>query len=697
LRLIGQAQDLPLQTYLRLKIYMKKQLFSFLVLLSFLTSVSAQAIKPTVAEKNLRTHVAYLASDRLEGRRTGEQGATFAAGYVANMFAQYKLKAGFGANAGGKAKSNFLQSFPYVTGSALGEDNALEFKSKETGAKAALKLKDEWMPLGFSTSEAVTNLPLVDVGYGITAKGLNYDDYRGADVKNSVALAIDGAPDKKLEQFADVRRKALAAREAGAKALIILVDIKQEKFTKLIYDNQGDAGLPVVVMSHESMSKAYQFNLPKTGVAARSSDGTEIHYRGDTSITTKPDGTTIVEKADGTTFTYKTEIVKEENGSYIKRADGKTIVKNPDGTSVELENDYLLRETLGTKEEDFTVSVSVELNRKTADAYNVVGILEGTDAALKNEAIVVGAHYDHLGKGGAGSLAVNSTEIHHGADDNASGVAAMLELARQFAKDRKNKRTLIFIAFGGEEEGLVGSKFYVNNPAFPIAKTVAMINLDMVGRLNENKLTVGGIGTASDWNEMVKRKNDIMFDTDNGYGVGGKFALQLNEDGFGPSDHSSFYGKQVPVLFFFTGTHADYHKPSDTAEKINYEGLIKVTNFVGEIVKAIDQNPTKPTYTVAKSAGMGGRTTFNVSLGTVPSYAEGNDGLLLDAVRDDSPAAKSGLKAGDKIIKLAGRDIRNISDYVFILGEMKAGVEYEVVVKRGAETLTLKIVPAARK
>jgi len=677
---------------------MKKQLFSFLVLLSFLTSVSAQAIKPNVAEKNLRTHVAYLASDRLQGRRTGEQGATFAAGYVANMFAQYKLKAGFGENAGGKTKSNFLQSFPYVTGSALGEDNALEFKSKETGAKAALKLKDEWMPLGFSVSEAVTNLPLVDVGYGITAKSLNYDDYRGADVKNSVALAIDGAPDKKLEQFADVRRKALAAREAGAKALIILVDIKQEKFTKLNYDNQGDAGLPVVVMSYESMNKANQFIVPKPGVSSRSSDGTEIRHYGNSVITTEPDGTTTtVKKPDGTTFTYKTEIVKAGNGSYVKRADRKTIVKNPDGTSVELENDYLFRETLGAKEEDFTVSVSVELNRNTADAYNVVGILEGTDAQLKNEAIVVGAHYDHLGKGGAGSLSVNSTEIHHGADDNASGVAAMLELARQFAKDRKNKRTLIFIAFGGEEEGLVGSKFYVNNAAFPIAKTVAMINLDMVGRLNENKLTVGGIGTASDWNEMVKRKNDIMFDTDNGYGVGGKFALQLNEDGFGPSDHSSFYGKQVPVLFFFTGTHADYHKPSDTAEKINYEGLLKVTAFVGEIVKAIDQNPTKPTYTVAKSAGMGGRTTFNVSLGTVPSYAEGNDGLLLDAVRDDSPAAKSGLKAGDKIVKLAGRDIRNISDYVFILGEMKAGVEYEVVVRRGAETLTLKIVPAARK
>ena len=148
------------------------------------------------------------------------------------------------------------------------------------------------------------------------------------------------------------------------------------------------------------------------------------------------------------------------------------------------------------------------------------------------------------------------------------------------------------------------------------------------------------------------------------------FNLQLNEDGFGPSDHSSFYGKQIPVLFFFTGTHADYHKPSDTADKINYEGLEKVMNFVGEIVKSIDKNPIKPTYTVAKSSGMGnGRTNFNVTIGVVPSYSESTDGLLLDGVRDGSPAAIAGIKAGDKIVKLAGKEIRNISDYVVVLGE----------------------------
>jgi Zn-dependent M28 family amino/carboxypeptidase len=742
---------------------MKKQLLCFLLLSSFALSTAAQ--KADLTSQNLRKTIEYLASDKLAGRRTGEPGANLAADYIAKQFAAYKLKTS------GKTDKNYLQAFPFVIGSALGEANAFEFKSKETGEKIALKLKDEWMPLGFSMSESLENMTLADVGYGISAKSANYDDYRGINVQGCVVLAIDGAPDRKLEQFADLRRKALAAREAGAKALIVLTDIKQEKFAKLEYDNLGDAGLPVVAASAEAFYKAYKLKLLEMGAGITSSDGTEITSDGATVITTKPDSTRVVKKSDGTTFTYKVEIRKEDNNVHTKRADTKTIVKNPDGTIVELEQDYLYHDSVGEKEKDFFVSISVDLNRKTTDAYNVVGILEGTDAKLKNEAIVIGAHYDHLGRGGMGSLAVNSTEIHHGADDNASGVAAMLELARQFSKAKTNKRTLIFIAFSGEEEGLIGSKFYVNNPMFPLDKTVAMINMDMVGRLNENKLTVGGIGTASEWKSLIETinpkadekvvtvgvenlklkqyiqdnlkknyLNNIQVEVKDNrvylYGFVPKgeitdavriaqkvsnkpvynsiieesnknyypfqsppFNLQLNEDGFGPSDHSSFYGRQIPVLFFFTGSHVDYHKPSDTADKINYEGLQKVANYVGEIVKLVDGNSTKPTYTVAKSLGMGGgRSGFNVSLGTVPNYAEGkNDGLLLDGVRDDSPAAKAGVKAGDKIIKLAGREVRNISDYVYVLGEMKVGEEYEIVVMRGAETVILKIVPAARK
>jgi len=349
-------------------------------------------------------------------------------------------------------------------------------------------------------------------------------------------------------------------------------------------------------------------------------------------------------------------------------------------------------------------------NAPAVTGYNVVGILEGTDRELKKQAIVIGAHYDHLGHGGEGSLAPNSADIHHGADDNASGTAAVIEMARQFSTERKNKRTIIFIAFSGEEEGLFGSKYYVNNPVFPIEKTVAMINLDMVGRLHDDKLTIGGIGTASEWKDLLNTKNKrSIFDA----GLTGTkqsgttqfiiapvttseiFKLQLNEDGFGPSDHSSFYGKKIPVLFFFTGTHLDYHKPSDTADKINYDGEAKVISYITAIVKAIDQNPVKPTYTVAKSTATsgGGRAGITITLGTIPSYTDSTDGMVIDGVRDDSPAAKTGLKANDKIVKLAGQDINNIQDYTKVLGTMKAGEDYEIVIIRGAEHLTLKITP----
>jgi len=255
-----------------------------------------------------------------------------------------------------------------------------------------------------------------------------------------------------------------------------------------------------------------------------------------------------------------------------------------------------------------------------------------------------------------------------------------------------------------------GSNFYVNNPVLPLDKMVAMINLDMVGRLNENKLTIGGIGTASEFRSLVQRTLPARqlvattFSMTNGVGSETTtkapsqpiFNLQLNEDGFGPSDHSPFYGKKIPVLFFFTGTHNDYHKPSDTADKINYGGEHSIIHYIQSIIKTIDENPQRPTYAVAKSSNTGGRTGFSISLGTIPNYADSTDGMLLDGVRDGSPAAKAGVKTGDKVVKLAGRDIRNVYDYTDTMVDMKAGEEYEIVVLRGGERLTFKIVPVKR-
>jgi len=234
--------------------------------------------------------------------------------------------------------------------------------------------------------------------------------------------------------------------------------------------------------------------------------------------------------------------------------------------------------------------------------------------------------------------------------------------------------------------------------------------MDMIGRLKDDKLTIGGIGTASEWKDLVTKKNEVIppvYDksqknsfvpTSNEKKESvNRFDLQLSDDGFGPSDHSSFYGKQIPVLFFWTGTHEDYHKPSDTAEKINYDGEVGILRLVGRLIRDLDANDKRPAYTVAKTESTGRSTGFRVYLGTIPNYADSNDGLLLDGVRDDSPASKAGLKAGDKVVKLAGRDLRNVYDYTYALGEMKAGQEYDVEVMRGGERLKLKITPAARK
>ncbi|HQZ82647.1 MAG TPA: M28 family peptidase [Pyrinomonadaceae bacterium] len=589
----------------------------FLTIALTAVGIAAQTAQPQKETAGIRKTIEYLASDKLEGRRTGSKGANLAGEYVEAQFKAAGLKPGVGGK-------SYKQEFPYVTHVEIGPANA--FSAARSAANIKLASADI-SPVGFSPNGTITDAQLVFVGFGITAKDQKYDDYArdGAplDVRGKVVIAFDGNqanddPHSPFRRF-DLRTKASIAKENGAVGLIVISREKNfadERLRKLTFDQTlGTSVVPTFIVSRKGAGDL--FGLDASGL----------------------------DKIEADT---------------IK---GEQWLNDPKDT----------------------VHFRVELVQKTVPAYNIIGVLPGIDPKLKDEVIVIGAHYDHLGRGGSGSLAPNSTEIHHGADDNASGTAAIIEIARNFARAKNNARTLLFISFSGEEEGLFGSNWYVNHPTLPIAQTVAMINLDMVGRLNEGKLTIGGMGTASEWKALVeKHSNDTS----------GKpiFHLQLSDDGFGPSDHSSFYGKKIPVLFFFTGTHADYHKPSDTAEKINYDGEYEIVRFVERIVNALDATATRPTYEVAKSAPAA-RTAFNVSLGTVPNYAETSDGLHLDAVRDDSPAAKAGVKGGDIVIKLAGKEVRNISDYMFALGEMKAGETYEIVVRRGNETLTLKIVP----
>ncbi|MEP6704417.1 MAG: M20/M25/M40 family metallo-hydrolase, partial [Acidobacteriota bacterium] len=543
-------------------------------------------------------------------------------------------------------------------GVTLGADNFLRIIPPDAKRVIKMEIGVDWMPLGYSPNADITTSEIVFAGFGVAAPEANYDDYAGIDVRDKVVLIFDDTPDAGNPHSAfarfDIYTKASIAKDKGAKAIILIAadkDFKSDRLSRLNYDRMlGETAVPVVGITRER--------------------GAELLGADDNGLTALE--VSLSNKATS----HPADTPKTPFEGFAAKA---------------------------------TAEIKIALVKRPVDAYNVIGVLPGTDPKLKDEAIIIGAHYDHLGHGGSGSLAANSTDIHHGADDNASGASAVIELARQFARSKKNKRTLIFMAFSGEEEGLLGSKYYVNNPVWPLDKTIAMINMDMIGRLNANKLTVGGIGTASEWKGIVqgvdvgffgnvpgsKVVTEIRFE--NGVQVektSPKFTLQLNEDGFGPSDHSSFYGKRIPVLFFFTGTHADYHKPSDTADKINYEGLERITNYVGAIARSIDQNPTRPTYAVAKSSGSMGQVRLTVSLGTIPSYGDTTDGMILDGVRDNSPASKAGLKAGDKIVKLAGKDVRNAMDYTYVLGSMKPGGEYEVEIIRGTERMKLKVIPA---
>ncbi|MEP6637336.1 MAG: M20/M25/M40 family metallo-hydrolase [Acidobacteriota bacterium] len=662
------------------------------VLLAMAMSVAIIAQQPTASAfsvERLRSHIAFLASDALEGRRTGSPGANDAAHYIAGEFSQMGLRPAFqtirAPKNRGEARSNYRQAFPYVTGVTLGNGNQLSFKSSSLGTpetSGGFNVGQDWTPLGLSSNGRIESAHPIFVGYGITAAELKYDDYAGSDAKGRIAIAFSSTPDGdnphgKFGRYEDVRWKTIAAKNAGATALIVIAsegNFKDDRLSRLQYDNSsGDAGLPVIAISRQAATKL----LRLSDLAA---------------------------------------LVQLE-----AEAKGRPVVSQAQNVGSEA---TINLKTYASRQDE-TVSLAIDLTRREAAAYNIIGILEGSDPHLKGEAIVIGAHYDHLGHGGAGSLAPKEGEIHHGADDNASGVAAVLELARLLTTQRpRPRRSVVFIAFSGEEEGLLGSNYYVNHPVVPLANTVAMINLDMVGRMKNRTLIVGGVGTASEWRSVVDSANSLTGMTVTAMSGGPqtasgtsnvpivvaangrpivssdsskRFQLTLNEDGYGPSDHSSFYGKQVPVLFFWTGTHEDYHKPSDTADKINYEDEGRIVAFVAHVVHDIDSGSKRPTYTVAKSEATGRTTGFRVYLGTIPNYSDATDGLLLDGVREDSPASRAGLKAGDKIVMLAGRDVRNVYDYTYALGEMRAGQEYEVEVVRGGQRLTLKLTPAARK
>lgn len=602
-------------------------------------SISDAAFSPVTIKKQ----IAYLSSDELRGRGSGEPGNEKAAQYIAAEFARYGLKPlGTSKERDPNALpdgSGYYQPFRFHAGHVVGKGSRMSVRLAPTPTRTDMgTVTLSWdhdltfEPSSVSAGGTVEG-PVVFVGYGIRAPQSSHDDFAGVEVKGKVVLMLAGSPGNDphgpLAELADIRRKALNARELGATAVLVVVP--DETAFGVIARNSAetaDAGLPVLRVKQKIV---------------------DIFF---------PDGRTL-----------KAAQANADNGKNVSFELGSRVKLVADVKAVE---------------------------KVTA---NVVGMIEGSDPTLKPEVVVIGAHLDHLGMGGPGSLAKSSAPaIHHGADDNASGAAGVLAMARFFgnvphmkaasltAQLRQHpRRSLALICFSGEELGLLGSAFYTAHPIVPLEKTVAMINMDMVGRLRDNKLIAIGSGTAKEWDGLLDSLNRTA-----------GFTLSRSMDGFGASDQQSFYNKNIPVLFFFTGSHPQYHTPEDTLDLINASGEAKVLRMVAECAERIADSPERPTYQKVSITGGGGSPGFRVYFGSIPDYAAMVEGVQLNGVREGSPADKAGLKAGDIIVKFGDLTVKSVQDYTVALSGHKPGDVVKIVVLRGNETVTLTATLAAR-
>jgi Peptidase family M28/PDZ domain len=315
---------------------------------------------------------------------------------------------------------------------------------------------------------------------------------------------------------------------------------------------------------------------------------------------------------------------------------------------------------------------------------NVLGFLQGSDPALSSQFVIIGAHYDHLGYGGAFALDTVHA-IHYGADDNASGVTGLLEIAENMAKMPRPKRSILFISFSGEEEGLFGSDYFVNNPLMPLTNVQAMVNMDMIGRMKDSTLIIEGIGTSPVFRSLVDSLNTPT-----------EFHLKYFQSGTGPSDHAKFYSKNLPVLFLFTGIHEDYHKATDTKEKINAEGEVKVTKYVENILLDLANRQDKIPFTRVANDTEQKAASFGVYVGGVPDYGYDGDGLRISEIRDHSPAQVCGLFAGDVITQFDELMIHNIYDYTNALAKRLPGDIVQMKVQRDGKLVIVPVVLGRR-
>lgn len=523
----------------------------------------------------------------------------------------------------------YFQNFDVTTGAELGARNELAV------AGVSLKINDDFVPIVFSDTAAFDG-PLIFAGYGITAPEYKYDDYAGIDATGKIVVVFGHEPQEldpksvfagtNFTTYASYVNKAINARMHGAKGIVFITDPSHD------YEDVGPA---------TRREQAGDIGIPAA------------HAK------------------------------RAPIGEAFKRA-GKNLAELHKAIDKDLAAQSF--EAPGV-----TAHIATEVIRTRKTVRNVIAALPGSDPKLMNEWVVLGAHYDHLGLGETSSLAPSQIgEPHHGADDNASGTAGVMELARIAAKNRGTwKRSVLFMAFAGEEIGLLGSSYFTNHPTTPLGSINAMLNMDMIGRVRENRLLVGGIGTAPGFKPALD-----AFAKSSGLDV------STSDSGYGASDHTSFNARKIPVLYFFSGVHTDYHKPSDTADKINADGAVKVLGLVYNLAARLAGEPQKLTYVEVREplpSGRGSGGGYGPFFGSVPDFRDDIRGVPFSDVVSNSPAAKAGLKAGDIMVEFDGKAIQSLNDYAFVLRQKKPGDVVSVVVKRGNADVKVNVTLESRR
>ncbi|MBI4485902.1 MAG: M28 family peptidase [Acidobacteria bacterium] len=596
---------------------------------------SALALHAADLASKTRAHVAALASSRLEGRFTGTRGERLAGNYLVAQLKKIGAKPLPG-------RKDYRLPFTFTAGARDGGTSLTI--AADGSAGRTFSARTEVQALSFSDNADLTG-PIVFAGYGIvvpagqpfgSSSAPGYDSYAGLDVKDKVVLVLRYFPEdadqqtkQVLARYSALRYKAMAARQHGARALLVVTGPRSP--------NAGE----IVPMTFDTA-------LAGSGIPAASLSGAVADQ---------------IFAASGRTL----EAAQEALDSANPHAGGFAI---PNVTA--------------------TLHTAVVRERQTG--HNIAAYLPastGTPIGPKRW-VALGAHYDHLGRGGHGNSLARKEEagqVHFGADDNASGSAAVLTIGEMLSKQPRRRHVLLAF-WSGEELGLVGSSAFVANPPVAVDQLAAYLNFDMVGRMQDNKLSVQAMGTSPSWAKIVEQAN-----------VAAGFDLLVQADPYQPTDVATFNQASVPCLSFFTGTHADYHRPTDTADRIEYEDLDRIVDFAAAIARRIGDQEDAPQFVKVEEPVQSGagRAGVRVFTGTIPDYATEVKGLLLSGVIGGGPADQAGLRKGDVIVEIAGQTIANIYDYTYALEVLKIGERVKVAYMRDGTRMETTLIPGARK